>query len=182
MMKVVRRWAVIALVCGTLAAPMWAQSRNANPQSANQDQAFLRSAGQFAAATLAFSNAVKNRTPMVTVRAFSEGVIANSHRMRQRLRYLASHEGVTLPEAPDSQARASKAQLSRTAAANLDGQYARLITHQDQAAIALFQQEAGSGANPLIRDFARANLPRLHQWMNRAREIEEASQPRRAAR
>ncbi|HEU5335815.1 MAG TPA: hypothetical protein VFU27_07625, partial [Terriglobales bacterium] len=92
-MKLVWRWAVIALICGTTAAPMWAQSRYANAQNVSQDRNFLQAAGQFTAATLAFSNAVKDRTPKVTVRAFSEGVIDNSHRMRQRLRYLASQEG-----------------------------------------------------------------------------------------
>lgn len=181
-MNLVWRWAVGTLLCGIMAAPMWAQSRNDNAPGATQDAAFLQSAGQFAAATLAFSNAVKDRTPKVTVRAFSEGVIANSHRMRQRLRYLASQQGVTLPEQPDAQARRSNAQLSRTRPAGLNAQYARLIISQDQAAIPRFQQEAASGANPLIRDFARANLPRLHEWLNRAREIEDNSRPLQAAR
>jgi putative membrane protein len=181
-MNLVRRWAVITLLCGAIAAPIWAQSPKATAQSANQDKAFLQSAGQFAAATLAFSNAVKDRTPKVTVRAFSEGVIANSHRMRQRLRRLASMQGVTLPEVPNPQARGDNARLSRTAAAELNGQYARLIINQDQAAIAQFQQEARSGSNPLIRDFARANLPMLRGWLTRASEIEDISQPQRAAR
>lgn len=181
-MNLVRHWAVITLLCGAIAAPMWAQSPKGNAQSANQDKAFLQSAGQFAAATLFFSNAVKDRTPMVTVRAFSEGVIANSHRMRQRLRRLASMQGVTLPEVPNAQARGSNERLSRTAAADLDGQYARLIIAQDQAAITQFQQEARNGANPLIRDFAGSNLPMLQGWLSRAREIEDISQPRRAAK
>lgn len=181
-MKLVRRWAVITLVCGAMAAPVWAQSPDANARNSSQDRHFLQSAGQFAAATLAFSSAVKDRTPRVTVRAFSEGVIANSHRMRQRLRYLASQEGVTLPEAPSARARGNVARLSRARAAGLDAQYARLIISQDQAAIAQFQQEAQSGSNPLIRDFARANLPRLHGWLTRAREIDDNSRPLQAAK
>lgn len=181
-MSLVRRWAVGTLVCGMIAAPMWAQARAASAQGANQDKAFLHSAGQFAAATLAFSNAVKDRTPKVTVRAFSEGIIANSHRMRQRLRHLASMEGVTLPETPDAQARGNNAHLGRTRAADLDGQYARLIIAQDQAAIAHFQREASTGSNPLVRDFARSNLPMLRGWLTRARAMADASQPLRAAR
>lgn len=180
-MSLVWRWAVGTLLCGMMAVPMWAQSRNGNTQGATQDAAFLHSAGQFAAATLAFSNAVKDRTPQVTVRAFSEGVIANSHRMRQRLRYLASRQGLTMPEAPNSQALGNVARLHRTPPSALDGQYARLLISQDQAAIPRFQQEAASGANPLIRDFARTNLPRLHEWWNRAREIEDNSRPLQAA-
>ena len=39
-----------------------------------------------------------------------------------------------------------------------------------------------SGANPLIRDFARENLPRLQEWLNRAREIEDNSRPLQAAK
>jgi putative membrane protein len=146
---------------------MWAKSGNA-------DASFLQSAGQAMEAAVQLSSAVKDRTPKVAVRAYSESVIADSHQIHQRLLHLASRNGVTIPVRLNEQQSAARKQLSQTAPARLDEQYARAMISQEQQTIAQFRQEAQNGSDPLVKEFARNTLPTLQGLLSQAREIADS--------
>lgn len=176
-MYVVQRWGVTILVCSLLAAvPLWAESHDTQESRQNIDTVFLKSAGQSTLAALQFSSAVKDRTPKVTVRAYSESAIAENHRIRQRLVHWASRKGVTIPVRLNSKDSAVKEHLDRTAVTQLDERYAHVMVRQEQQTIAQFRQEALDGTDPLLRDFARTILPTLQGLLNQAQEIGDAAQ------
>ncbi|HSB75584.1 MAG TPA: DUF4142 domain-containing protein [Terriglobales bacterium] len=164
-----------ALLAATPLLPQPLPSGAGDSAYSVSDRQFLQSAGASTLAALQFSSAVKDRTPEVTVRAYAESVIADTHQIRQLLIHLASREGVTLPERLSSQTKIHKMELQRIAPAQVDVRYARLMESQDQTTIQLFRREADQGTDPLLKQFARDTLPRLQGMLSRAREIAETS-------
>lgn len=175
-MRVAQQWCVLILFCCAFpATPLCAQSSGHATQNSG-DKQFLKSAGESTLCALEFSSAVKNRTPTVTVRAYAESVIDDNHQIRQILLHLASEKGVTLATDLNAMQNDKRMQLDRTPPAQLDEQYSRLMASQVQSTINQFRQEAASGADPLVKDFARKTLTRLQGELDQARQIVDASQ------
>jgi predicted outer membrane protein len=168
-------WVVILFCCALPATPLCAQSSGQTTQNSG-DKQFLTSAGESTLCAIEFSSAVKSKTPTVAVRAYAESVIDDNHQIRQTLLQLASKDGVTLATNLSAAESGKRMQLAETPPAQLDEQYARLMASQVQTTISQFRQEAGDGADPLVKDFARKTLTRLQGELDQARQIADASQ------
>ncbi len=96
-----------------------------------------------------------------TVRRFAAATERYMGNVEARLHRLASEFGLSLPQILPENAQNAQNDLSR--AGNPDREYLLRIVADTNRADTLYKEEARSGKNPVMAQYAREMLPRLSQ-------------------
>ncbi len=146
-----------------------------------QDRTFLMSAVEGERLQRELSKLEMTRAKHIAVRRFAEATEKYMGRTEARLDHIAGEFGLSLPQiVPEN---ASNAQSDLGKAANPDREYLLRIVADTNQSNMLYKEEAASGTNPVITQYAREMLPRLSQhYRNTLRLMATISAPVVAAR
>lgn len=128
-----------------------------------QDAEFLRRAVEsnrmeIASAQAALSNAQRSET-----KAAARMLLEDHQASSQKLQQLASRKGWSMPAAVTS-VEADQARMT-AAGADFDARFTAEQVRMHREAIALFRQQAASGSDPDLRQFASDQLPHLEHHL-----------------
>lgn len=146
------------------------QSEAMPPQE--QDIAFVETAAKDGATEVALGELAMQQAADPAVKAFGEQMASDHGKANAELMALADSREVALAEmpAPDQETLARMQGLSGPA---FDEAYVALMVADHEKAIALFEQQAASGSDPALVDFAEEKLPTLRQHLAHAQALED---------
>ncbi len=131
-----------------------------------QDKTFLMTAAQGEMLQRELSRVAKTRAKNPAVRRFAAQTEQFISRAEERLTRVAGEFGMSLPQTvPDD---VMKAQQTLSGAQNPDREYVQGILSDTRQVTDLYKEEASSGKNPVLSQYAREMLPRLSQHYRNA--------------
>jgi putative membrane protein len=143
------------------------QSQNA----ANPDAQFARKAGEGGLEEVQLGKLAQQNGQSQAVKDFGERMVRDHSQANDQLKQVASQENIRVPRALRGQAQTTYTQLSSLNGAAFDQAYARDMIRDHEKDIAEFKQEANSGSDPNLKNFAAQTLPTLEEHLKLAREM-----------
>lgn len=147
---------------------------NAAPSNADSTFATKAASGGFAEIQAAREAQQKSTSPQV--KAFANQIITDHTKANNQLQQIAQQEKLTLPTEPTSHDKASVQGMSSKTGAAFDRSYAEEQVRDHQQDIALFEQEAKSGRDPALKQYAQETLPTLRHHLEMARALNTGNQ------
>jgi putative membrane protein len=151
---------LIGLVAGQASAELSSADRNFATKAASGGLAEIQTAQM-----------AKQRADSPQVKAFADRMISDHTQANNDLQQIAQQENLTLPSEPSKQERSATQRVSGMTGAAFDRTYAQQEVRDHQQDIALFQQEANSGRDPALKQFAQKTLPTLRQHLQLAQAL-----------
>jgi putative membrane protein len=108
------------------------------------------------------------------VKTFGNRMVADHTKAADELKQIASRQSIKLPtdlSAPDNDLYVKMLKLDGDA---FDKEYARLMVKDHREDIKEFQEEAKTGKNQYLKDFAGETLPTLQEHLKQAQEMAQA--------
>jgi len=137
-----------------------------------QDKSFLMTAAEGEMLQLELSKVAIKHAKTLAVRRFAGQTAQFIDRAEIRLSKVASEFGLSLPAAPSGDVQHAAQLLAGTQ--NIDREYLLRIIADAEAATHLYKEEASSGKNPVVAQYARELLPRLSQHYRNALRLSAA--------
>jgi putative membrane protein len=137
---------------------------------ATQDRDFLERAAKAGNAEIATASLVETHALRPEVIALGRMIAADHRAANRELAAIAAAYRIALPDSLGEQQQSFDrvADLHRDA---FDREFARIMVDDHHQAIALFRGEAEGGADPRLKAFARATLPRLEIHLEHAKTL-----------
>jgi putative membrane protein len=131
-----------------------------------EDKLFVNEAAMGSMAEVEFSK-IAQKSENLDVNSFADQMIRDHTAASQELTTTATGLGVELPKALDSKHERMREKLQTLHGKAFDAQYALYMVEDHNKAVKLFQQEARSGHNAELKQFAQKILLTLeeHQKM-----------------
>jgi putative membrane protein len=167
---------LVAVVCVVLAAPGVAMAAtspapggagSASPVSA-RDKAFLSAAARGAQFEVASGRLAVDRAGDPRIREFGNRMITDHGQELQRLQALGRSLGVAPPAALGKDQQAVMAIWSSIRGGSFDCSYAPTMQADHEADLGMYAAVSRYADNPQVRQFAKAQVPVLHQHLNQA--------------
>ena len=98
------------------------------------------------------------------------------------LERIAAEVGTRLPGALDHDAQSMADRIQKLRGTELDRAYIRDMVEDHEKDVRSFQQEAQSGQNPQMKEFAQDVLPVLQQHLAEAQDLQQHVTAKEAAR
>jgi putative membrane protein len=105
------------------------------------------------------------------VKQFALEMDKDQARANARLMQIAESRGLAVRTESDGAHKQAAQQLSMLSGAQFDQQYMQAQVADHKTAVALFQQEANSGQDPLLKRYAQTYLPMLQHHLQMAESI-----------
>lgn len=152
---------------GLVAGPAGAALSSVDSDFANK--AASGGLGEIQAAQVA-----KQKSSSPQVKTFADRMISDHTQANNELQQIAQQENLTLPTQPDSHDKASVHVMSGLTGPAFDHSYVQAEVRDHQQVVALFQQEAISGRDPALKQYAQKTLPTLRQHLQMAQALTNA--------
>ena len=146
-------------------------TRTAAAPLSTADIGFVKQAVAAGAAEMQEAQLALERAQRPVVKQFAQQIVADYGSLDPQLSALAQRKGVAAPAQPDAAATGAIGELEQ-ARRGFDAAYVRLELAAQEAAVALFRQEADTGTDPDIRAFAQQNLPLVQQHLAMAEALD----------
>jgi putative membrane protein len=146
------------------------------PLSAS-DTAFINGAAQGGLIEIQDSKLAKKVSSNDSVRAFAQDMIDDHKKADDKLKRIAAKLNVTVPKQLDATKQAQLDSLKTATTADFDQKYIAAQEADHSEAVALFQKEADTGDNALLKDFAAKTLPTLQGHMQKVKQLEAKVPP-----
>lgn len=108
----------------------------------------------------------QNQAQSADVKAFGQHMVADHTEAGQKLKSIVDAEGVPAPTDLDKADQKQIDALQKKSGAGFDKQYLKGQLAAHQKTVALFQQEASSGSDPQLKQFASDTLPTLQHHLS----------------
>lgn len=151
---------LIGLVAGQASAELSSVDRNFATKAASGGLAEIQTAQM-----------AKQKAESPQVKTFADRIISDHTQANNDLQQIAQQENLTLPSEPSKQERSATQRVGEMTGAAFDRTYAQEEVRDHQQDIALFQQEASSGRDPALKQFAERTLPTLRQHLQMAQAL-----------
>jgi putative membrane protein len=151
-----------------IAAVGWTKAR---PNDEGGDAQFVANASAGGLAEVRLGQLAEQRGTSPAVRSFGEKMATDHTGMGKRLQVAAGQEHMTVSNDLNDEDRATYEKLSKLSGAAFDQAYAADMVSDHQHDIRDFEQEAKSGKNPTIRQFAEGSLPTLREHLELAQQM-----------
>ena len=93
------------------------------------------------------------------VKEFGQKMVEDHTKANDALKTVATSKGITLPEEPNAEQKATMAHLMKLHGAAFDKAYIKAMKADHKMDIAHFKKEANTGKDPDIKSFAAKTLP-----------------------
>jgi putative membrane protein len=165
-----------------LAAALWAAPVLAQPATqvdgkgiAPEDRAFLEEAASGGTMEVQLGRLAAERAVDPDIKAFGRHMVEDHAKANERLKDVARREHVTLDTGMLPKHQAEVDRLGKLRGAEFDRAYLTLMRTDHAEDVKKFEQEARSGKNPSVKQFAQETLPTLRQHLARAEQITTAT-------
>ena len=156
---------LIGLVAGQASAELSSADRN-----------FAMTAASGGLAEIQTAQLAQQKAEAPQVKTFAQRMITDHTQANNDLQQIALQENLTLPTEPSKQERSATQRIGGLSGAAFDRTYAQEELRDHQQDVALFQQEADSGRDPALKQFAQKTLPTLHQHLQMAQALSSDQQ------
>jgi putative membrane protein len=156
---------LIGLVAGQASAELSSADRN-----------FAMTAASGGLAEIQTAQLAQQKAEAPQVKTFAQRMITDHTQANNDLQQIAQQENLTLPTEPSKQERSATQRIGGLSGAAFDRTYAQEELRDHQHDIALFQQEADSGRDPALKQFAQKTLPTLRQHLQMAQALSSDQQ------
>lgn len=162
--------ALLAAGGTTLAQP---QSSSTALEAKRQisDTAFARRAAQGGMAEVKLSQLATEKGDNTTVKDFGKRMIQDHSTANDKLKAIASKDGISLPAKIDTRDETEYDRLSKLSGTSFDQAYARVMVTDHEKDIAEFKREAKSGTDANVKEFASQTLPTLEEHFTLAQAM-----------
>jgi lipid-binding SYLF domain-containing protein/predicted outer membrane protein/sporulation protein YlmC with PRC-barrel domain len=141
--------------------------------TAQPDAAFLREAAQSGMAEVQASRLAEQRSRDEGVRRFARHMIEDHTKANERMRALAEPRNIALLPQPTLQQQRQLDDLRTATAEDFDERYLSTFgVPAHERAVQLFQQQANTGRDRALKQFAQQTLPTLHEHLRMARALQ----------
>jgi putative membrane protein len=158
------------------APPAWAQNAGqtgaVSPSTASAgspnaiDRMFAKQATLGGMAEVRAGQLAENQAQSPDVKAFGQRMIADHTEAGRKLKSIVDAEGIDAPTDLDKAGDKQVASLQKQDGKAFDRQYVKNELDAHKKAVALFQQEAASGSDPQLKQFAHDTLPALQHHLS----------------
>lgn len=117
---------------------------------------------------------VPGHTTTKSVREFAQRIIDDHTALDRTVRRIALDQAITLTADPTPEFRAARAELSQLRGVEFDRLYVRRALEEHRATIERFENQARTGRDPTIREFAHTASARLREHLALAHHLASA--------
>lgn len=160
--------AALALACAGASA--------ADPVS-TADQGFVTQAASAGMAEVALGKMAEGKSHTADVIAFGGMMVRDHGAANAELVKLAKDKGLTVPDGAPSEAEQQQSALQSLLPDAFDEQFLQVMVRDHTQALSLFQQEADTGADKDLRDFATRTLPTIRNHLAQAKALQASTGP-----
>lgn len=139
--------------------------------AASTEQAFVTQAAQGGLAEVELGQLALARGASRAVKAFAQTMVEDHRKANADLEKVAAAAGASVPTEPSTAHKAVADRLGSLSGNEFDVAYSTQMVADHEKTIALFEQEAASGANPDLKAFAASALPTLRAHLEHAKEL-----------
>jgi putative membrane protein len=136
-----------------------------------EDSDFAIRAAQGRLAEVKMGQLAQGKGTNPAVKTFGNRLVADHTKAGEELEQIASRQGIKLPNdlsAPDQEMYIKLLKLDGDA---FDKEYAQLMVKDHRDDVKEFQEEAKTGKNQYLKDFAGQTLPTLQEHLKQAQEL-----------
>ena len=165
--------AAASLAALLMAAPAWAQQApsGSNGLSA-QDQKFLQEIGQSTLGEVALGKLAAQKGTTPAVRLFGRWMASTDALANRQLAAMVERmHGPAQPTTVTAEQQAELQEMQGLSGAEFDRRYVQMMVPGHQKEIALFQQEAQGGQNPLVKAFAQEMVPTAQEHLAAVQDL-----------
>jgi putative membrane protein len=139
--------------------------------SGKAEHEFIKDAASGGMMEVELGRLAATRAASPRVKEFGQRMVDDHGKANNELKQIAKQESVTLPETMTDQHREEVSRLSNLQGAEFDRAYMQAMLKDHQEDVEKFRQEASSGKDSSVRDFAKKTLPVLQSHLKMAQDI-----------
>jgi len=166
-LSAVGSWAVLA----HQDSPSATKATAAKSRPAIGDAHFAKEVAQGGMAELKLGQLAEEKGSSDTVRSFGNRMVEDHSKAGDKLKEVASREGITLPTDISTRDQATYDRLAKLNGTAFDRAYARDMVKDHETDVAAFQKEANAGRDDSLKSFASETLPTLEDHLQQAKEM-----------
>jgi putative membrane protein len=136
-----------------------------------QDHSFMTKAAQGGLAEVQMGQLAQQNGQSQEVKDFGQRMVTDHTKANDQLKQVASEKGVNLPDSPSSKDKAEYDRLSKLHGEAFDRAYSKMMVSDHKKDIAEFKQEASSGSDSQVKNFASQTLPTLQEHLQMAEKM-----------
>lgn len=161
----------LALFTGgaVMAAPQTASQQTASAHTQadathrTSDALFAKTAARGGMAEVKLGQLAEVKGDNTTVKDFGKRMVDDHSNANEKLKNVASQDGIELPSNISAHDQALYTQLSKLSGASFDKAYARAMVRDHERDISEFEHEAKNGTDDSVKQFASQTLPTLQE-------------------
>src|SRR5271169_2862203 len=146
-------------------------SASASQPVGEADSSFAMKAAAGGMAEVKMGQLAQEKGTDDAVKAFGQRMVDDHSKAGDRLKDVASKDGVALPTDVSKADQREYNRLSKLSGKDFDQAYAQAMVKDHVTDIANFKKEAMSGGDPGLKQFATETLPTLQDHLKQAREM-----------
>lgn len=146
-----------------------ADQSTAQTAPSDADRQFAIAAAQAGLAEVQLGQLANQKAASTEVKQYAQQMVQEHTQANNQLKQLAAQKNITLPQAPNEQQQATKANLTKLSGEAFDQAYMDQMVKDHEQTVALFRQEAQQGNDPEFRSWASKTLPTLEKHTSMAR-------------
>ncbi len=135
------------------------------------DKTFMKKAAEGGMAEVQLGQLAQQNAQSQEVKDFGQRMVTDHTKANDQLKQVAEQQKVTLPAAPSSHDQAEYNKMSKLHGEAFDKAYAKMMVADHRKDIAEFKQEASSGRDPAVKNFASQTLPTLQEHLQLAEKM-----------
>jgi len=165
--------AVAALAVGLMLAAPSVQAEGVKKKLTGSSKEYLSNAYASNLAQIKLSQVALHKEVSRSVKSFAQSNIDRKRTENKQLSNLARKKGVELPSRPPEEAMTRVQNISHFDGKDFEQAYLREMVKQQADALNATRQQASSGNDNDVRDWATKRLPTERRSLNNTREIAE---------
>lgn len=135
---------------------------------------FARNAAQIDLAEIDVGKLAEKKGGSATVRDFGARLVRDHTENLDRLKAAAQQQNIALPTEPSEADASTYKHLASLNTSEFDRTFASDMVKGHAEAVAEFKEEAESGSNPAIKDYAEKSVPVLETHLRIARNVQNS--------
>jgi putative membrane protein len=141
------------------------------------DQGFVTQAVSANQAEIALGKMAQGRSGNVNIKEYGAMMVRDHSEANTELVAIATSKDLSVPDSVSSEQDQRENTFESMLPAEFDRKYLEAMVTDHAQAIALFQQEADSGADKQLRDFAARTLPAIKKHFETAKSLQSTLLP-----
>jgi putative membrane protein len=138
------------------------------------EQKFMMMVAQNSNAEVVAGKLATRKATNPQVKQFAQRMVDEHTKMNQEMEALAETKGLALPTAPDEQHSQEITIFEQMSGAEFDRAYMSAQVADHAKAVAMFQDQAKTAADPDLRSFAAKHAPMMRDHLNTTSQISQS--------